>query len=179
MPIDLSSEAQRKRANDYWGGLAGKVERFLSRTKIIDGECWEWLGAYSGNGPYGVCRDLSGKSTSAHRVAFQLFKGNLLEGSQIMHSCDNPRCVNPAHLSQGTAQDNADDKVSKGRQSKSNTLPDQRGEGNLNSKTCVDTVLEIRKLYAEGVSQKEIASMTGVQRANVWAIVHRKSWRHI
>jgi hypothetical protein len=54
-----------------------------------------------------------------HRVSYQVFNNIYLQKSDIIcHKCDNPKCINPAHLFLGTHKDNSDDKVSKGRQAK-------------------------------------------------------------
>lgn len=59
------------------------------------------------------------KKLLTHRMSFEISTGKQIEkGMVIMHSCDNPSCINPSHLSMGTHADNVADKVSKGRQAK-------------------------------------------------------------
>lgn len=58
-------------------------------------------------------------NTYAHRVAYVIAKGDIPDGAVVMHSCDNPRCVNPDHLSLGTQSDNLSDAARKGRLLKS------------------------------------------------------------
>ena len=79
------------------------------------GGCWIWQGAKDRDG-YGVIAD-GGRTHAAHRVGFELFKRPLPPGSLLMHSCDTPSCVNPAHLSIGTKRTNAADMTAKGRRS--------------------------------------------------------------
>ena len=70
-----------------------------------------------------------GKTVTLHRIIYCESNGVSLEsikGLVVMHSCDNPRCIEPTHLSAGTQQDNMKDRDSKGR-----TL---RGQGHPNSK---------------------------------------------
>lgn len=177
MPNDYNPSAHR--SNKRWGGLEGKKARFLSKIDKKDNGCWYWTGAVGGNNPYGVCRNLSGRTTTAHRVSYELFVDKLIPGLEIMHSCDTPICVNPKHLSQGTIQENKDDMVRKGRQSKLSTLPDQTGVKNYNTKLTEKEVLNVRQLYRDGKSITEISKVTGVPSANVGAIVHRKSWKHL
>lgn len=76
-------------------------------------ECWPWIGAEHGRGYGGIL--INYKSVPAHRVAHALCKGVVPPGMFVLHRCDNPKCVNPAHLFLGTHQDNMDDMVSKGR----------------------------------------------------------------
>ena len=87
-------------------------ERFESRIRVTPG-CWWWTGA-AGAGGYGHIRN-QGAVLRAHRVSFRLYVGELQQGQHVLHSCDNPLCVNPAHLRAGTHQDNMDDMYSRGR----------------------------------------------------------------
>lgn len=75
-------------------------------------ECWPWTRAHNGRG-YGRLR-FKGKYEAAHRVAFELAAGRRPE-LHVLHSCDNPKCCNPAHLREGTALDNSRDMVERGR----------------------------------------------------------------
>lgn len=76
--------------------------------------CWLWTGALAPNG-YGVTRDIRGRQTTAHRVSYELFVGDVPEKKIVCHSCDNPRCVRPDHLWIGTQSDNLLDMYEKGR----------------------------------------------------------------
>jgi hypothetical protein len=76
-------------------------------------ECWLWLGAHGDKG-YG-CFYFQKRVRPAHRVAWSLTNGLIPSGLVVMHRCDNPQCVNPAHLSVGTYVDNNMDMVRKGR----------------------------------------------------------------
>ena len=88
------------------------MERFWS--KVAKGEnCWIWQASVD-RGGYGTF-GFDGRVQKAHRVAYQLVIGPIPVGLHILHSCDNPRCVNPAHLRAGSRSENMRDKVARGR----------------------------------------------------------------
>lgn len=77
-------------------------------------ECWPWTGAttFGGYGVIGLGRD---HLIRAHRLSFEMHEGPIPKGLIIRHRCDNPGCVNPAHLIPGTQKQNMDDAVRRGR----------------------------------------------------------------
>ena len=90
------------------------ADRFWGKVCRGSGhECWIWTGALVPDG-YGQVYVSPGIRRGAHAVAFFLTHARWSE-MQVMHSCDNRRCVNPAHLSEGSNQDNARDMAAKGR----------------------------------------------------------------
>lgn len=92
-------------------------ERFKRRFVVDESSgCWIWQGGRRGNMGYGAITD-RGKPMSAHRAAWIMYNGQIPDGLLVCHKCDNPRCVNPAHLFLGTHQDNMDDRTAKNRQS--------------------------------------------------------------
>lgn len=75
--------------------------------------CINWTGASHRFG-YGVVR-IDGKTRTAHRLALELYQGALTPGAQVLHSCDNPRCINPLHLREGTHAENMGECTARGR----------------------------------------------------------------
>lgn len=84
------------------------------RYTVMPSGCWEWNGAKHRHG-HGIVR-ISQKNHQAHRIAWEQVNGPIPQGKIIRHYvCDNPPCVNPAHLRIGTQADNIQDAVDKGR----------------------------------------------------------------
>jgi hypothetical protein len=86
------------------------LERFWSKTEW-SGDCIVWTSQTRAE--YGLFR-YKGKIWGAHRFAYAL-EYDLDEALQVCHTCDNPSCVRSAHLFQGTAKVNSDDKMIKDR----------------------------------------------------------------
>ena len=148
----------------------GTPEERFDRSYIENAEtgCWEWSEHLSPKG-YGII-NIKTYPRRAHRFAYERFVGPIPEGAVVCHKCDNPKCVNPAHLFVGISADNVADKVRKGRQA--------TGRNVASSVLTDDAVKEIRRLAAY-MTQTDIAKMFGVTQANVSEIVRRKTWRHI
>ena len=85
---------------------ATHVARFWSHVAKTSG-CWNWRGAHHERG-YGKCRFLD-QHVAAHRLSYELANGPIAIGSYVCHTCDNPSCVNPAHLYLGSALTNNHD----------------------------------------------------------------------
>lgn len=147
------------------------------------GQCWPWTAGRQTAGYGGFM--VRGKVLGTHRVSFFLNAGKIDPLLHVLHSCDNPPCCNPAHLSQGTDQMNTDDAKARGRHSsgeahsailKANGVA--QGEKNPHSKLTVADVLDIRGLRGL-LSLSEIGRRYGVSPVTVWMIIHRKNWAHV
>jgi len=142
-------------------------KRFEDKIDKTDG-CWNWQ-AYKFKG-YGQIR-INGKTYKAHRVAYQLYVGEISDGMCVCHSCDNKSCVNPDHLFLGTQADNMHDCSDKGRESS--------GEKRWNTKLTNAQVLTIRAMHREGVRNCDLAKEYGVARPVISRIVNRRRWAHV
>ena len=85
----------------------------LNRVDIVYSGCWEWKLRRTSKG-YGMTHR-SGINIRAHRYSYEAWNGPIPKGALILHSCDNPPCCNPEHLRAGTAQENRDDAIARGR----------------------------------------------------------------
>lgn len=87
----------------------------LFGNTITVGDCWEFQGARQSRTGHGRIDPGTGVIRGAHRVAYELERGPVADGLCVLHHCDNPPCVNPAHLWLGTYTDNNHDRDAKGR----------------------------------------------------------------
>lgn len=105
-------------------------------------------------------------------MSWEFANGPIPAGMKICHTCDNPPCVNPAHLFVGTDADNMADMARKGRASKNLTKVYTRGNEHHNAKLTDEQVGELRREYeAGGTSQSRLAVKFGVSQALVSKIV--------
>lgn len=96
------------------------MRRFLDRVVVMPSGCWEWQSTTNGTG-YGIVIAQSPGDPSyplhmrAHRLSYLLHYGPPPQDMLVLHTCDNPPCVNPEHLYLGTQQDNMRDAAGRRR----------------------------------------------------------------
>jgi predicted XRE-type DNA-binding protein len=99
--------------------------------------------------------------------------GKIGHGLFVRHSCDNPPCVNVDHLSVGTAQQNSDDMMRRGRQAAHNHF----GAFNPNATIDSGAAIKIKNLYASGKhTQKQLSKMFGIGQSQVSRIILGHAW---
>jgi hypothetical protein len=165
--------------------IASVKDRFLSKVVITDDGCWNWTAALMPGTGYGVFF-MNKKNVYAHRVAWQLFKGEIAGGLFVLHDCDNKKCVNPEHLHLGTHKDNMREGVVRGRFPRGDAhnrrlhpecVP--RGEAHWRARLSNADVAKIRQLYASGGwTCKTLGEEFGVTAEHIWGIItgkHRKA----
>ena len=152
-------------------------ERFWSKVKRGPG-CWLWMASVEGGG-YGqiMLKSLPGNRIiqgKAHRVSYELNVGSIPAGMSVLHTCDNPPCVNPRHLFLGTNADNTADMRKKKR---GFDIPAMPGEENPRARLTAEDVRRIRKRYAKGgVTFHQLGRQYRVCAATISHAVNRRNW---
>jgi hypothetical protein len=175
-------------------------QRFWDKVQKADpGECWLWIGAKDQHGYGRFARSREAGTRIASRISYELHHGvSVPAGMEVMHSCDNPPCVNPAHLSMGTPSDNQLDCVRKGRRPSLKGIPNPLNRGELNgmytkpwtrcsgeahpmSKFTADDVADIRQSYATGETgwsiYKRYRAKYGIGFQAVYKVLNRSRWK--
>jgi hypothetical protein len=153
------------------------ADRFWEKVKVAGpDECWEWQGYLNvKRRGYGML-NVDGIPEWAHRVSYQLhYPDENISGKVIMHSCDNPPCVNPKHLSAGTHKDNSEDAWCKGRAVLPTNAP--KGETHHSAKLTESIVASIRIRLGKGEKGSHLAKEFGVTKTVVSRIKRGKSWK--
>jgi len=146
--------------------------------------CWEWIKHIDkyGYGQISVKEDGIHKSKLIHRVMYELKHGTIQDGLLACHTCDNRKCCNPDHIFLGTAKDNAEDMVAKGRSVVSSgafTSEKTKGEKNGRSLLTQEDVDEIRARRDKGLKYGELKAMAeefGIAYVTIQKIVANKIW---
>ena len=154
-----------------------EANRFWSKVTKTDDGCWEWVGARTTAG-YGAV-NVDGRMRRAHRVAYELVIGAVPSGMNLLHSCDNRTCVNPAHLRFGTQRENMADMDSRGRRFTPFAGQIQKGSRNRNARLDEAKVSQVKARLAAGEHHATIAADYGVHRATISQIARGHSWAHV
>jgi hypothetical protein len=146
------------------------IERLMAKVEPCPATgCWLWTGKVSGFG-YGritvqARRQSNNRpqiSESTHRFAFSTFVRPLAKGESVLHHCDVPCCVNPAHLYAGTQAQNVRDTINRGRTNVAKLTPEM--------------VAEIRSSTESGMT---LAKRLGIAKSTVLTAKRRDSWRNL
>lgn len=143
--------------------------KFVKKTG--HGRCWMFTGG-SESHKYGLFALGHRQPVLAHRYSYELHHGKIPRGNVVMHSCDNPRCVNPKHLSVGTYKENTADMYAKGR----NIIQAPLGTDNGKSILTPEKVRLIRKTAN---TNKAMAEQLGVSINCIRGVRIGRTWSHV
>lgn len=171
-----SPEVSKRVAYGRYGERDDKARFWKKVAKGDQEECWHWEASKDSSG-YGIFK-IGQTNVRAHRYSYLIHKGNILNGQQVCHTCDNPSCVNPRHLFVGTMIDNQIDKIQKGRQYK----PPSEGNLSLITQGTADAIRAAyqprrgpRPNYGE---IKRLSELFGLTRKVIADVVAGKTWKN-
>jgi len=163
-----------KHRNQFTDNPKTLEERFWEKVdKKSDSKCWEWTASLRSDG-YGqlhYIQDGRRYCLPAHRLSWSIHFKEVPHGKQVLHRCDNPKCVNPNHLFLGTNEDNRQDMVNKKRH--------MFGEKHISAKLKETNILYIRRAYTNGRSLSALAREFDVYPSTIERVVKERTWRHI
>lgn len=131
-----------------------------------DDGCWDWRRSARNSGHRTMT--IGGRTVSVYRVAFALGVAPIPVGKWVLHRCDNPRCINPAHLELGDQAKNMADCARRGRTA--------AGEANGRAKLTARQADRARRLVAMGRTRAEIARQFGVAASTIGRLARGESW---
>jgi hypothetical protein len=180
-----TSESARRR----WANATEEQRRMMGRRTADDPEefwrrvnkngprhpklktrCWLWTGGTRGG--YGRFR-IKGKFFSAHVRSLEMANGPLSHGKKALHHCDNPTCVRPEHLFEGTQHENILDSAKKGRHKN----PVHRGESNPNAKVSEKDVTLLRSNPPSSAEKPIVARRLGITVHSLNRILRGERWK--
>lgn len=144
-------------------------KRLLSHVRKMRNGCWECDLTKIGIGYPKIT--VGGKTFRAHRIAYELFNGEIPDGMFVLHDCDNPTCVNPAHLHLGTQTENMRERSQRGRA--------PTAERNHNTKLTVEQATRIKHELRAGEAMRKLSRKYGVARNAIRNIRDGRAWAYV
>jgi hypothetical protein len=148
------------------------IESQLQKHIKSSNGCWIFTGCLDRDG-YGVFGHGRNKQVRAHRMSYEFYVGSIPNGALVCHACDNPSCINPKHLFLGSAKDNTQDMIKKGRKASC------KGSSHPLAKIDESDALWIKQQRQLSRSLKDIAKDLNISFQTVSSICKGTTWKHI
>lgn len=156
--MTISTHKQKVKRPSAYPDLKSYI---IMQIRLTETGCWEWPTGGKKGGYAEV--QVKGERILLHRLSYEIFKEEIMEGCQVFHECDNPRCVNPEHLFSGKPQMNMRDMMRKGRA--------------VRSKLSREDVVRIKNLFRTGKhSMGSLAREYGVVPKTIRNLIRGESW---
>ncbi len=141
----------------------------LFKKTIKTESCWLWQGSKSkfGHGSIAVWINNKKVLKKTHRVSWELVNGDIPNNLFVLHKCDVPNCINPAHLFLGTKAENYQDMINKKRQKVGSALPQTKLKES-----------QINEIRSSTLKQSQLALIFRTSQSNISNIINRKRWKH-
>lgn len=157
------------------------IDRLMDHVEFdTNGGCWLWSGPAGTGGRYELRAkfvvEIGTPDDLAYRVAYRLLVGPIPPGLSLCHRCDQPLCINPAHLFLGTQADNVADMWRKGRGDRSGLRNHLPGSAHPQAVLREADIVAIRR---DARSHRDVARDYGVSKTSISYIRLRKTWRHV
>lgn len=151
--------------------------RFWKKVNVLDEtHCWDWKGyKRKGYGCFQIRINKKNKNFIATRISYFIHNEICPPEKIVLHTCDNPSCVNPNHLRLGTNKENTQDMMCKNR----GKQQFKNGKEHIGSKLNEFDVVTIREQFLKGFSQSNLSVKYSVCQSLISRIVNRKLWTHI
>lgn len=146
------------------------LETQLLKHVAVGNDCWDWLGRRDKYG-YGRFYGGNDRVALAHRAAWEVLVGPIPAGMSVLHRCDRPPCVRPAHLFLGTRADNNADRNAKRRQA--------HGVKNAHAKLTDETARAAYDAVRAGEPIGRVASRFGINGSGLYRLVTGHTWKHL
>ena len=163
------------------------IDDLFQATEKV-GECWNWTGKVNNSG-YGYAV-FNGRKTGIHRLAYRFAFGEFDESLFVLHKCDNPRCINPAHLFLGTQADNMRDCAAKGR-NKTHFRWTKENNPNAGKPMSEEMRAKVSRWkqrpfsvvgpdgnVIHGVNLTQFCKAHGLNQGSMWSVIHGKERSH-
>jgi len=149
------------------------IKRFFDKVDIPEENvfaCWEWTAMLNKKG-YGMI-GINQTPRLANRISYLIWNKKLPDNFAC-HTCDNPSCVNPLHLFDGTNYENVRDMVDKGRHLEGHLRPD--------ASLTKEQIIEIRKKYSteRNITHNKIAELYSVKRKTITRVLNNQTYKNI